>query len=502
MMSPPSLLVMTSIVKSFPGVLALDDVSLSVAAGEIHGLVGENGAGKSTIIKVLAGVYTPDSGSVELDGARLDTTNSREVFARGIRFVHQELHLVPHFTIVESIFMGQELSTSLGLDVREMKERAVAILKNGLGVDLDPHALVRDLSPAERKLVQIARALVVEGAKLVVFDEPTAPLASTEVEKVLSAIRRLKDQGISVIYVSHYLAEIAELCDRVTVLRNGKNAGNLDSPTASSIPELIRMIVGRELEDMFPPRNSSLGSEVLRLEDFGDRKRFSNISLSVKSGEIVGLAGVLGAGCEEIVDALMGLRNAKEGTVFLREKKVKFRSPSAALRQGMVLIPRDRRNDGLVLDMSVTHNITLSTLSDVSRAGLVSRKKSRDRATHMISALDIRPQDPTRKARLLSGGNQQKVVLARSLAAKAKMFVFDEPTVGVDVGAKSEIYKIVRDLATNGAAILVSSNEPAELLGLCDRVLVIVRGRVVSEHNSHEANRDQLVEAMTGGSVS
>lgn len=498
-MSSSLVLEMTGISKSFPGVLALDEVNLAVRHGEIHGLVGENGAGKSTIIKSLAGVYVADAGAISIDGEILDPVTPAEVFSRGIRFVHQELNLVPHFSVVESIFVGQELSGFMGLRLREMKARARKVLVDTLGVDLSLGTLIRDLSPAERKIVQIARALVIEGAKLVVFDEPTAPLASAEVKKVLEVIQRLKREGISVVYVSHYLAEIVELCDRVTVFRNGKNAGSIDSPDPNSMAELIHMIVGRQLEDMYPERNGTPTTDVLSAEHLGDGRKFSQISFSVRKGEIVGLAGVLGAGCEEIVDCLVGLRPIREGQVKLGDKRVTLRSPAKALKHGLVLIPRDRRNDGLVLDMSVTQNITLSTLSDVASWGMISHKKSLPRAQAMIKALDIRPVDPQRKARYLSGGNQQKVVLARSLEAKAQMFIFDEPTVGVDVGAKSEIYRIIRKLAEKGSGVLVSSNEPAELLGLCDRILVVVRGKIVSEHLSGELTRDQLIEIMTGG---
>jgi ribose transport system ATP-binding protein len=500
-MSSSAALEMSGISKRFPGVLALDSVNLSVQPGEIHGLVGENGAGKSTIIKCLAGMYTPDEGTVTIDGETLAAVTPSEVSDRGIRFVHQELQLVPHFTVLESIYMGQELTGPLGLRRADMKKRAQSILGDTLGVDLALNALIRDISPAERKLVQIARALVLEGAKLIVFDEPTAPLAAGEVIKVLDAVRALKQAGIAVVYVSHYLAEILDLCDRVTVLRNGKNAGVIDNPHHDSMAELVRLIVGRDLADLFPPHSSHTGNSVLQVTELGDGKKFSDISFSVREGEIVGLAGVLGAGCEEIVDTLIGLRAAKDGSISVNGKKGRNRNPAAALRRGMVLIPRDRRNDGLVLDLQVDENISLSTVSDVATAGIVSRSKSIARAKEMISALDIRPADPVRKARFLSGGNQQKVVLARSLAAKAKIFIFDEPTVGVDVGAKGEIYRLVRDLAEGGAGVLVSSNEPAELLGLCDRILIVVRGEIVAEHASSDLHRDQLVQLMTGGVV-
>ena len=498
-MSSGFVLEMSGITKAFPGVVALDDVHLAVAAGEVHGLVGENGAGKSTIIKTLAGVYQRDSGDITFDGENLIEISSATVFDKGIRFVHQELNLVPHFTVLESIFMGQELTGITGIKSKEMRIRAEQTLRDLLGLDIPLKALIRDLTPAERKLIQIARALVIEGAKLVVFDEPTAPLASTEVQKVLAAVRRLRDQGIAVLYVSHYLAEIIELCDRVTVFRNGKDVGVMDITPDSAVRELVHMIVGRELDEMFPSRTSAAGDPVLEVSGISDRSRISDISFDVHEGEIVGLAGVLGAGCEEIVDALVGLRPAKTGSITLRGKKLTSSSPSKALSRGMVLIPRDRRNDGLVLELSVARNITLSTLSAVAFAGIVSKKKILAQAREMIAALDIRPPDPEKAARFLSGGNQQKVVLARSLLAKAKMFIFDEPTIGVDVGAKTEIYRLIARLAEEGSGILISSNEPAELLGLCDRVLVVVRGHIVSEHRAGELTRDELVARMTGG---
>ena len=489
---------MTEITKDFPGVRALDRANLEINRGEIHGLVGENGAGKSTIIKSLAGVYQHDSGHISVDGASIDQLTPGIADELGIRFVHQELNLVPHFTIAESVFMGQELSTATGLDFAAMRRRAAETLKDSLGVDLNPKSLIRDLSPAERKLVQIARALVREGAKLIVFDEPTAPLAAAEVEKVLGAVRRLRERGISVLYVSHYLGEITELCDRVTVFRNGSDVGVVDPVTSESARELIRLMVGRDLEQLFPERSVEPGDEQLALDGLGDQQKFGDISFAVRSGEVVGLAGVLGSGCEEIVDSIVGLRPTKDGAVVVRGKKRRISSPAAALKHGIVLIPRDRRSDGLVLNLPVRDNITMSTLSEVATAGIISPRAVDERARTMVEQLDIRPADTARKARFLSGGNQQKTVLGRSLVAQAHVFILDEPTVGVDIGAKTEIYRLVSDLAADGRAVLVSSNDPAEILGLCDRVLVVVRGRIVSEHRAAELTRDELIERMTG----
>lgn len=493
-----SFLQMTEITKDFPGVRALDKANLEIRIGEIHGLVGENGAGKSTIIKSLAGVYQHDSGAITVEGRSIEQLTPVAADELGIRFVHQELNLVPHFTVAESVFMGQELTTPTGLDFKAMRARAAETLENALGVRLNPKALIRDLSPAERKLVQIARALVQEGARMIVFDEPTAPLAAAEVQKVLGAVRRLKDRGISVLYVSHYLGEITELCDRVTVFRNGTDVGVVDPVTAESGRELIRLMVGRDLEQLFPERHGSPGQERLSVQSLGDQQKFRDVSFEIHAGEVVGLAGVLGSGCEEIVDALVGLRPVKEGAIVMAGKKKRPSSPAAALKQGIVLIPRDRRSDGLVLNLPVRDNINMATLSEVSPGGIVSRKAVDKRAQEIVQQLDIRPADTARKARFLSGGNQQKTVLGRSLAAKAEVFILDEPTVGVDIGAKTEIYRLVSDLADEGRAVLVSSNDPAEILGLCDRVLVVVRGEIVSEHRAAELTRDELVERMTG----
>lgn len=497
-LSTSPVLEMINISKSFPGVKALDGANLSIRPGQIHGLVGENGAGKSTIIKVLAGVYQPEAGTINFNGNTQKSVDSKTVHELGIRFVHQELHLVSTFTVTEAVFMGHEITNILGVDKKTMNERAERTLRDVLGVTIDGRTLIRDLSPAERKLVQIARALVDEGAKLVVFDEPTAPLAANEVERVLGAIRRLRDNNISTLYVSHYLGEITELCDRVSVFRDGKNSGNVEQVTSTTAKDLIRMMVGKELDQLFPVRKHTLGATSLQLKNASDGSKFTEVNLDVKAGEIVGIVGLLGSGSEEIVDSLVGLRNIKTGTLEINQRSTKIKSPAMALKKSMVLIPRDRRNDGLLLNLNISNNINLSTLDLVSSLGIVSASKSKQRAVEMISKLNIRPAEPNTLARLLSGGNQQKVVLARSLAAQAKILVLDEPTIGVDVGAKSEIYKIISDLATSGAAILISSNDPAEILGLCDRVFVVLRGKIVSSHNASDLSRDELVERTTG----
>ncbi len=492
---------MSGIVQTFPGVKALDDASLSVRVGEVHGLVGENGAGKSTIIKVLAGVYRRDAGTIQFAGEEIASPTPKAIRAAGIHFVHQELHLVPHFTVAEAVFMGQERADVLGVKRREMESRAAEILGTQLGAELNPRTLVRDIRPADRKLVQIARALVNESPRLIVFDEPTAPLAAAEVDWVFAAIEGLKAQGIAVLYVSHYLSEITQLCDRVTVLRNGTDVGVLSDVQPGVEAELIKLMIGRDLGQMFTVSEREPGKVLLEAENLSDGKRFSNVSLSVSEGEIIGIAGLLGSGREELVDCLFGLRPLAEGRVSLRGQPVKPKSPSQLLQLGMALVPRDRRNDGLVLGFDVSDNLNLPTPKAVSVRGFISAKQALARAQEFISKLDIRPNRPDIVTRQLSGGNQQKVVLGRWLAADVDLFVLDEPTVGVDIGAKSEIYRLLAEVASDAKAVLVSSNDPVELLGICDRVLVMLRGEIVAELPAG-TSMERLVSITTGSEQS
>jgi ribose transport system ATP-binding protein len=484
--------------KSFPGVLALDRVSLSVRPGEIHGLVGENGAGKSTIIKVLAGVYKADGGTVTIDGHVLPDVSPHSVHEAGVRFIHQELHLVQHFTVTESVFMGQELTGLGGLSRREMKTQAERFFKEALGTELSGDLLIRDLGIAERKLVQIARALIDGAAKLVVFDEPTAPLSSGETEKLFAAIAKLKARGIAMIYVSHYLAEITEICDRVTVLRNGQNVSVFEDVLPDSADDMITAMVGREIEALFPDGDHVASAELLKVEDLG-HEAFSNVSFNVKTGEIIGIAGLIGSGREELIDALYGLKKPSTGSVHFDGQPRHFKAPKDAVAAGMVLVPRDRRHDGLVLDMSVSDNVNLASLDEISTGLIERRKAGLHKAGEIAEQLDIRPRDPAATARNLSGGNQQKVVLGRWLTRGAKLFILDEPTVGVDVGAKVEIYTLVEKLAADGAAVLVSSSDPGELAGLCDRVLVMLRGKIITEVSTEGLGVDHLVALTTGG---
>jgi ribose transport system ATP-binding protein len=495
-----TLLKMHGITKSFPGVLALDAVDLDVRSGEIHGLVGENGAGKSTIIKVLAGVYRADGGSVAVDGAVLADVSPRAIHAAGVRFIHQELHLVQHFTVTESVFMGQEVSTLSGLSRRDMRQRAEAFFRDALGTELSGSTLIRDLGIAERKLVQIARALIDGAAKLVVFDEPTAPLSSGEVEKLFTAISKLKQRGIAMIYVSHYLAEITGICDRVTVLRNGQNVAVFEDIRSNSADAMITAMVGREIDALFPEGTHQAGAPVLTVAGLS-HAQFEDVNVTVHAGEIVGVAGLIGSGREELIDTLYGLKSPTRGTMTFDGKPLRLSTPANAVAAGIVLVPRDRRHDGLVLDMSVSDNVNLASLEDISTGLIERRALGLAKAKVVAETLDIRPRDPSATSRNLSGGNQQKVVLGRWLTRGAKLFILDEPTVGVDVGAKVEIYTLVEKLAADGAAVLVSSSDPGELVGLCDRIIVMLRGQIIGEVSTEGLGVDHLVALTTGGHV-
>ena len=365
---------LTGIVKEFPGVRALDGAALEVFPGEVHGLVGENGAGKSTLIKVLAGVYQPEAGTIMIGERTYAPATPADVHAAGVRFIHQELHLVPHFTVSESVFMGQEISGKFGLSKQKMRRRSEAFLRENLGLNVSGGRLIRDLGTAEKKLVQVARALIDGTAKAVVFDEPTAPLANEEVELIMQAIARLKARGIAILYVSHYLSEITAICDRVTVFRHGRTVALFDNISADQSSELIYAMIGREIADMFPAKNSREESEGLIIEDLSDGTHFQNVSMSVNKGQILGIAGLIGSGREELIETIYGLRRKTSGVMTLAGKEIKVKTAAQAVAHGIVLVPRDRRHDGLVLPMSVSENTTLATLEQSSRIGLVAGK--------------------------------------------------------------------------------------------------------------------------------
>lgn len=498
-------LIMDRMSKRFAKVTALNAVTLTIKPGEIHGLIGENGAGKSTLIKILAGVYQADGGTASLDGVPIPLGKPAAIEAMGIRVIHQELNLIPHFTVAESVFLGQETTRSGGLlNRKSMRAAAQKFFLETWQINLNPDSLISQLSLAERKLVQIARALIDGAAKLVVFDEPTAPLEVHEASLVSDAILRLKQQGIAILYISHYLNEIASLCDAGTVLRNGEVVGYPDRATLQDTDAVIRMMVGRDIDKLFATREHShivTGNEtpLLSVRALNDGQQLKDIHFSVRRGEIVGVAGLLGAGRDVLIDTLYGLHKAASGEIAIEGKVSRIRSPRQAIRAGMALVPRDRRHQGLVLPFSAADNINLASLPANATLGWEHRGRALDKARHWIERLSIRPAYPLIPVRHMSGGNQQKVILARWLGTDARLFILDEPTLGVDIGARSDIYECTRQLTEQGRSVLVSSSDATELLGLCDRILVMWRGALIADLPTAGLTLDMLLATINGG---
>jgi rhamnose transport system ATP-binding protein len=492
-----TLLRLSGITKSFFGVPALRGVSFDLRAGEVHALVGENGAGKSTLIKVITGAHAPDDGTLEVLG-QLITGNS-PVRARelGIAAIYQQPALFPDLSVAENIALGLEPG-GLWRRVRwgMRRERARHLLAK-IGARIDPETEVRHLSMPEQQLVEIARALGAD-ARIVIMDEPTASLSDTEVANLFRVIRELKSHGVGVIYISHRLEELPEVADRVTALRDGALVGTRAMGEVNRA-ELIRMMVGRALESVFPKLRVPLGAMVLEVENLSCADSgIDHVSLSVRAGEILGLAGLVGAGRTELARVLFGLTPSDSGTITLNGRAVRIDTPGAAVTLGIAYVPEDRRRHGVVLEMSVASNVTLATLRQVSRAGLMDYRRERAEATDYVAKLGVKTASIDGPVSSLSGGNQQKVALARWLAASPKVLILDEPTQGVDVGAKAEIHRLMGDLAARGMAIVMISSELPEILGMSDRIAVMHSGRVVGIVDRTDATQESLMEMALG----
>jgi ribose transport system ATP-binding protein len=499
------LLQMTGIVKQFPGVRALDGVDLDVRAGEVHCLLGQNGAGKSTLIKVLSGFHQPDEGTITWDGAETAFTTPAKAIEHGVATIYQELDLVPHLDVTENVYLGHEVARA-GFMQRGRAQEMVRALLSRLGhPEISTTRLVGDLSAANQQIVSMARALS-HDTRLLVLDEPSAVLDQQEVDKLFRVIRGLTAEGIAVIYISHRLEEIRQIGDRITVLKDGSTVATglavADTPTA----ELIKLMTGRSIEYVFPPRPETVrdrGEPVLEVRDLSLAGVFTGVDLTVHAGEIVGLAGLVGAGRSEIIETLYGARRATSGTVTVDGKRIRKGSVTSSVNAGVGLAPEERKSQGLLLDEAVYRNITMSSLSRFSRLGFLDRGAERRQAEELTTSLDVRPTGVTRAARTLSGGNQQKIVLARWLLRDCRVLLLDEPTRGVDVGARSEIYQLVRSLADRGVAVVVISSEIEEVLGLADRVLVVREGEVVHESAATDIDESKVLDlVMEGKAVS
>ncbi len=494
-MSEP-LLKLQGISKRFPGVLALSGVRFDLHRGEVHALMGENGAGKSTLVKILCGVQPPDSGEIELAGLPVTITSPVHARSLGISPVHQELQLEPYLSVAENIFLGRQPTNRLGLiDRKRLLSEAGAVLRD-LGVTLHPQTLVGSLSIADRQVVAIARAVSMQ-ARIMIFDEPTSSLTHRESELLLSMIRRLRDQGIGIVYVSHRMEEIFDLCDRVTVFRDGKYVATRDVAD-TSMTELVQMIVGRELEAPKTKTDIAVRGVVLEVRNLSKRGMLHDISLSLHRGEIVGLSGLVGAGRTELARILFCDFLADAGEVLIEGHPFHGRNPRDAIAAGIGLVPEDRKEQGLVTSLSVMFNITMPRLASLTRFGVLDGGKERRLACDYVDRLTIRTPTIEQKVMYLSGGNQQRVVIAKWLATEPKVLIVDEPTRGVDVGAKAEIHNLLRELAADGMAILMISSEISEILAVSDRVLVMHQGRLAGELSAAQATQEAIMNYAMG----
>jgi ribose transport system ATP-binding protein len=497
----PPLLQITSVSKRFPGVLALENVSLTLGPGEVLAVVGENGAGKSTLMKILAGVQTPDSGDILLDGAKVEIDSVRAAQRLGIALIHQELNLADNLTVAANIFLGREPRRGWFIQKRETETASTAVLQQ-VGLDVSPRALVSTLSLGRQQLVEIAKALSAQ-ARVLIMDEPTSSLSQHESDTLFRVIKDLRTRGVSIIYISHRLGEVEELADRVVVLRDGRNAGELSRDEITH-DNLVRLMVGRNFQvsrdskaRKAETRNATLEVRALRTV----ANPHHELNFSLRPGEIVGVAGLVGAGRTEMLQALFGVEPALSGEILINGSGHKISNPREAIDAGLALVPEDRKLQGVILEMAVGDNLSLAALRCDARAGFRNAANERAIADEMVAKLGVKTPSQRQFVQFLSGGNQQKIVIGKWLALKPRVLLLDEPTRGIDVGAKQEIYKLIEELAADGVAILFVSSEMEEILRLSDRTLVMHEGRITGELKREELSEEAVMQLATGGRI-
>jgi ribose transport system ATP-binding protein len=490
------LLEMRAISKRFPGVTALDGVDFELERGEVHVILGENGAGKSTLIKMLSGAYQPDEGEILFEGVPVRIPSAAVAQSLGISTIYQEFNLVPQLTVAENVFLGRQPRRLGIVDRRRMREEARRLLER-IKVRVDPDTRVSALGVAQRQMVEIAKALSLE-ARVLIMDEPTASLSGQEVQRLFEIVRGLEQEEVGVIFISHHLEEVTEIGDRVTVLRDGKLVGQVPATTDHS--ELVRMMVGRSIEDQFPRRPPEIGDVLLEVWDLSREGVLEDVSLRVRAGEVVGIAGIVGAGRTELARAIFGVDPVDSGEVWVEGRRMERFDPREAKNRGIGFITEDRQGQGIVPPLSVAENLVLASLEETTSVGLVNRREQRSRAQKMIEELNIRTPGPEQEVRYLSGGNQQKTVIGKWLLADSRVLIMDEPTRGIDVGAKVEIYELMNELTEQGAGILMISSDLPEVLGMSDRILVMAGGRITGELSGEEATQERVMTLATQGS--
>ena len=494
----PYLLEMIDISKSFSGIKALKNVSIRVKPGEVHGLIGENGAGKSTLFKVLAGVYERDSGEIIYEGDSVHFKSPKEAVERGISVIYQELSILPELSVAENIFIGRlpkHSSRSLRVDWEQCYEICRRLLKK-LQIDISPRMLAGDLKVAQQQMVEIVKALSHE-IKLIIMDEPTTALTSREIQSLMETIRMLKQDGVSVLYVSHKLEEIKQICDVVTIFRDGMYVDTLDVQT-TEIPQWVRLMVGRDVKEMYPKQVVPLGNEFIRFNNFCNGKQVQQVGFNVLEGEILGLFGLVGAGRTELARAIIGADSKESGEILIRGESISIDSPRYAIRNKIGFVPEDRKDQGLVLQMTVKENITLSNLKSLIKVGKINLKQEIKVAKQFVKDLKIVTPSINQQVRNLSGGNQQKVVISKGLFLGCSLLIIDEPTKGVDVAAKVEIYNIITEFVKQKKSVIMISSEVEELIGMCDRIIVMREGQVRGALLRNEFDKNKIMDFATG----
>ncbi len=490
---------MRGIDKSFGSNQVLKQAGFTLESGEVHALMGENGAGKSTLMKILTGVYTKDAGTVLVDGKEVNYKNPQEAEKAGIVFIYQELNVMFDLTVEENLFMGKEIHGKFGICDRKAMQKKAREALNTLGVDISPKTVMSELSVGQQQMVEICKALMAD-AKVIIMDEPTAALTQSETVALFKVIESLRKKGVSMVYISHRMEEIFELCDRITVLRDGSYIGVKNIPE-TNMNEIVKMMIGREIGERYPSRDVKIGKEVLKVKGLTRKGTFHDVSFSVRAGEVLGVSGLMGAGRTEIMQAIFGNLSYESGSIEIDGKEVKISNPRQAMEQGIGFITEDRKTEGLMLDKSIRENISLCNLGRISKSSVISKEAEKNMVEEAIKDLHIKCFGPYHECNNLSGGNQQKVVLAKWILTNPKILILDEPTRGVDIGAKKEIYSIINKLAAQGVAIIMVSSELPEVLGMSDNIMVVREGEVRGIISYEEANQERVMTLATGGTI-